>query len=155
MATATISETLALPAGGSASTLAQTKVRLKLVASNDGTNREAYSTALTVVAESWTKVNSAGEYSFTGVRPNSGASADVITSPANTVYELTVTYPDRSTSTRYISVPDSAGPHAPEDIETVAPDAIVTSPVQAALDKYAALGREAPQPGRRVRRARS
>ncbi len=134
MATATISETLALPAGGSASTLAQTKVRLKLVASNDGTNREAYSTALTVVAESWTKVNSAGEYSFTGVRPNSGASADVITSPANTVYELTVTYPDRSTSTRYISVPDSAGPHAPEDIETVAPDAIVTSPVQAALD---------------------
>jgi lysophospholipase L1-like esterase len=121
MTTATISETLATPADGSTATLRQTKVRLRLVAASGGV-ATAYTSGLTaVVADSWVAVEDDGTYSFTGVRPNSGSSGDVITTPTGTVYELVVVYPDRTTLTRYISVPDSAGPHAPADILTADP----------------------------------
>lgn len=121
MTTATITETLATPAGGSTATLRQTKVRLRLVAASGGV-ATAYTSGLTaVVADSWAAVEDDGTYSFTGVRPNSGSSGDVITTPTGTVYELVVVYPDRTTLTRYISVPDSAGPHAPADILTADP----------------------------------
>jgi hypothetical protein len=121
MTTATITETLATPAGGSTASLRQTKVRLRLVAASGGV-ATAYTSGLTaVVADSWAAVEDDGTYSFTGVRPNSGSSGDVITTPTGTVYELVVVYPDRTTLTRYISVPDSAGPHAPADILTADP----------------------------------
>ena len=121
MTLATITETLALPADGSAATLGQTRVRLRLVAAVDGV-ATAYTAGLTaVVADAWERVGSDGAYSFTGVRPNSGGSGDVITTPTGTVYEHTVVYPDRTTLTRYLDVPDSAGPHAPATIEVADP----------------------------------
>jgi hypothetical protein len=63
MTTATITETLATPAGGSTASLRQTKVRLRLVAASGGV-ATAYTSGLTaVVADSWAAVEDDGTYS--------------------------------------------------------------------------------------------
>lgn len=123
MALATISETLSLPASGSAATLRGTRVRLRLVAADSG-EAVAYSASVTTVSEAWQKVANDGSYSFTGVRPNTGSSGDQITDPAETVYELSIVYPSGTVTTRYLDVPDSTGPHAPADIEVNNPNTI-------------------------------
>ena len=139
MATATITETLELPGGASAATCKKIKVRLRLVvdADTEGIGRAGDSPASVGGVRS-TSPDGSGTYTFTGVRPNSGSSDDVITSPTGTVYELVIVYPDRPAVTRYISVPDSAGPHQVGDILTVAPDPLPTG--QDLLDLIDAAG---------------
>lgn len=139
MATATITETLELPGGASAATCKKIKVRLRLVvdADTEGIGRAGDSPASVGGVRS-TSPDGSGTYTFTGVRPNSGSSDDVITSPTGTVYELVIVYPDRPAVTRYVSVPDSAGPHQVGDILTVAPDPLPTG--QDLLDLIDAAG---------------
>lgn len=139
MALATITETLELPGGVLAATVRKITVRLRLVvdADTEGIGR-AEATPASVGGARFAAVDSTGTYTFTSVRPNSGSSDDVITSPAGTVYELVVRFPDRGAVTRYVSVPDTAGPHQVGDIITVAPDPLPTG--QDLLDLIDAAG---------------
>lgn len=123
MALATITETLELPADGSAATLRGTRARLRVVAADSG-EAVAYSASVTTVSEAWVRVANDGTYSFTSVRPNTGSSGDQITDPAETVYELSIVYPSGAVTKRYLDVPDSAGPHDPADIEVNNPNTI-------------------------------
>lgn len=124
MALATITETLELPANGSAATLRGMRARLRVVAADSG-EAVAYSASVTTIAEAWADVGSDGTYSFTSVRPNTGSSGDQITTPAETVYELSIVHPSgRAVVKRYLDVPDSAGPHDPADIEVANPNTI-------------------------------
>lgn len=128
MTTATITETIELPAAAKPK---QVKVRLRLIATEDGSDAAGYATAAdaTVMGEWSTSPNGQGVYSFAGVRPNSGSSADVIDSPTGTTYQLIVSYPDGRSVTRYLSVPDSAGPHQVHDLVTDAPASITPTPL--------------------------
>lgn len=123
MATPTITETLELPGGTLTTAAARAiKVRLRLVAADSG-EAVGYATGddVTVGGTRWTTPNTSGVYSFSTVRPNSGSSGDQISSPSGTVYELVVRFLDRPPVTRYIDVPDTAGPHLVQDILTDAP----------------------------------
>lgn len=137
MTTATITETLEMPGGTAAATVQQTKIRLRLVATTDSGEAFGYADTAdaSVGGERWARPNGAGTYSFANVRPNSGDSGDVITRPSGTVYELVIAYPRRPAVTRYVRVPDSAGPHQVADILTVAPSAVATdTDIPAQLD---------------------
>lgn len=125
MTTATVRETLNLPGGVAPR---KTRVRVRLVADDDVTvTAPGYVTAVdeTVVGTRWATPDGTGRWSLAGVHPNSGSSDDVITSPVGSRYEIVVFFPDGTTSgPRYISVPDSAGPHEVQDILTAAPTSI-------------------------------
>lgn len=125
MALATITETLELPGGVSAATMRRVRVRLRLVASTTG-EEVAYSGSAAVGGVRTTNPNSSGVYTFTNVRPNVGSGSDVIATPSGTVYELTVVYPGRPVVTRYVSVPNSAGPHDVADILTAEPSDLLS-----------------------------
>ena len=128
MATPTITETLELPGGTLTTAAARAiKVRLRLVAADSG-EAVGYATGddVTVGGTRWTTLNTSGVYSFSTVRPNSGSSGDQISSPTGTVYELVVRFPDRPAVTRYIDVPDTAGPHQVQDILTAAPSGMLS-----------------------------
>lgn len=71
--------------------------------------------------------DASGLVTFTGVRPNSGTSTTVITSPTGTVYQLVTVYPGRPAITEYISVPDGAGPYNAEDILSTAPGSLAVA----------------------------
>lgn len=119
MAKPTITETLELPGG-----IVPTAVsaRLRLVASTT-TEAVGYAPGSTrAVGGSQTVwCDATGAYSFANVRPNQGSGSDAITSPANTVYELVVSIPGRPKSTRYLSVPDAAGPYRVDQVEANSP----------------------------------
>lgn len=99
--------------------------RLRLIAAVTGDAFGYAGTANVDVGGTWSvRADNTGLITFTNVRPNSGASADVITSPANTVYEMSTTLPDRRTLVEYLSVPDVAGPVYVQDILTSAPTSL-------------------------------
>lgn len=136
MALATITETLELP-GGVVPT--GTIASLRLIAAV-GSNAAGYSAGGTVLWASTATVDTNGTYSFTDVRPNVGTGSDPITSPSGTVYELKILIPGATSKpqARYISVPDSAGPHNVADLLTIAPDPLPTG--QDLLDLIDAAG---------------
>lgn len=143
MALATVQEYLELPAGVATKAI---RVRMRLVALDDlELNGAAYATAApaTVLGEWSTTPNGAGLYQFANVRPNSGASDDAIKTPSGTVYELTVTMPGWALEPRYISVPDSAGPHDVADILSAAPSGLATPSSHQALTDTASSGHPA------------
>lgn len=136
MALATITETLELP-GGVVPT--GTIASLRLIAAV-GSNAAGYSAGGTVLWASTATVDTNGTYSFTDVRPNVGTGSDPITSPSGTVYELKILIPGATSKpqARYISVPDSAGPHNVADLLTIAPAPLPTG--QDLLDLIDAAG---------------
>lgn len=122
MSRPTVRKQLERPGGA---TGARAKGRLRLIAAVDG---DAYGYAsnanVDIGGVHEVTADSTGLLSFANVRPNSGSSDDVITVPAGTVYELTVTFTNRSPLVEHISVPDVAGPVWVKDILTVPPDAL-------------------------------
>jgi len=124
MALATITETLELP-GGVVPT--GTIASLRLIAAV-GSNAAGYSAGGTVLWASTATVDTNGTYSFTDVRPNVGTGSDPITSPSGTVYELKILIPGATSKpqARYISVPNSAGPHDVADILTAEPSDLLS-----------------------------
>lgn len=122
MSRPTVRKQIELPAGA---TPTGVRARLRLVAATAG---EAFGYAGTAnvdiggVHQAWADSN--GLISFTNVRPNTGSSSDVITSPANTVYELVTHFPSRPTPVEYIQVPDQPGPLWAQDVLVAAPTAL-------------------------------
>jgi hypothetical protein len=122
MSRPTVLKQVELPAG---STPIAAVARLRLIAALSGEAFGYAGTANVDVGGVWTvRADITGLIAFTNVRPNSGASSDVITSPANTVYELSTTFADRRSVTEHISVPDAAGPLYVQDILTNAPTSL-------------------------------
>lgn len=70
------------------------------------------------------KPDATGLVTFASVRPNSGASGDVITDPTGTVYQVVTKFYDGAIAVEYISVPDAAGPYFVQDILTTEPGAL-------------------------------
>ncbi len=127
MALATLQETLELPGGASP---AGAVVTLRLVATDDG-NAVAYAGSLGVLWAESTVVASDGSWSIANLRPNTGVSGDVITSPTNTAYQVRVKLPSGApVSPRYVRIPDSVGPHDVADVLVVDPGAILDSAVE-------------------------
>lgn len=128
MTTATITEMLYLPGGVAPR---RVRVQVRLIADNDETvDAAGYVTAgnVTVAGSRSARVDPSGVWQLAGVHPNSGSSDDVIASPANTRYEVTVLFPDGTkVGPRYIAVPDSEGPHQVQDILTDSPSDIAAS----------------------------
>lgn len=127
MTLATVRHQIELP-GGQAP---RGRVRglLRLWATDDGDDAFGYAAGAdrAVGGAREVSANRAGLIEFTGVAPNSGSSDDVITDPANTVYELTVIYPDGRRIREFIAVPDSAGPHWVHEIRTTAPSTLTAT----------------------------
>lgn len=126
--------TIELPAS---TTPRQVDAYLRLIAATVDAWGEATGDNVSVGGVVHTHPDGAGVLSFANVRPNSGASADVITSPATSYYELTVRFPDGRTIVDYFTAPDSAGTYQIADYlnsSPTAPTSLFTSYVQKAGD---------------------
>jgi hypothetical protein len=125
MATPTIRKQIELPAGVAPS---QVTCRLRLVATNDGTDGWGYATGdnVDVAGVRTVTPDATGLVEFTNVRPNSGSSGDQIASPTGTAYELVTWFPSGRTIVEYVDVADAAGPLWVQDILTVAPSAVTS-----------------------------
>jgi hypothetical protein len=138
MSRPTVRKQVELPAGV---TPIGVSAHLRLIAATTG---EAFGYAGTANVDvggvDGVRADSSGLITFTNVRPNSGVSSDVITSPANTVYQLVTTIPGRPSIVEYLAVPDSAGPLWAQDILTTAPaslppaGSVTTAELNAAID---------------------
>lgn len=122
MSRPTVRKQLERPGGGPA---AGARGFLRLVASVAG-DEWGYAAAadVDVAGVQQATADSTGLLSFANVRPNSGVSADAITSPTGTVYELVVVFRDRRQLVEYVAVPDSAGPLWVQDCRTVPPSSL-------------------------------
>jgi hypothetical protein len=119
MARPTLKKQVELPSGGSGR---YSIGRLRLVTREDGEAGFGYSAGIDVGGTATVKADATGLLTFPNVRPNSGAAPDAITDPANTVYELVVTFPDRTVShPEYLNVPNQAGVVWAQNILTAAP----------------------------------
>jgi hypothetical protein len=123
MARPDVRKQLELPAGA---TPIGVTCRLRLVATNDGTDAFGYAADVDVAGIRYATPDASGLVTFTDVRPNSGSSGDQITSPTGTAYELVTRYADGRTITEYVDVTDAAGPLWVQDILTVAPSAVAS-----------------------------
>jgi hypothetical protein len=125
MSTPTIRKVIELPAGVAPS---QVTCRLRLVATNDGTDGWGYvgGDNVDVAGVRTVSPDATGLVEFTNVRPNSGSSGDQITSPTGTAYQLVTKFPNGATITEYVDVTDVAGPLYVQDILTVAPSAVTS-----------------------------
>lgn len=133
MALATIGETILVAGAPSVGA----EVTVTLVAATAGT-AFGYTTVATEGGRRRAATDATGAWSLGSVAPNVGSSGDVITSPAGTVYRIDVRHRDGTVMVpRFVEVPDSVGPHDIVDILTVAPDAIVDSAVEQAIDASA------------------
>jgi hypothetical protein len=56
--------------------------------------------------------------------PNEGSSEHVIDRPTGTVWELVLVLPGARKVTRYLDIPDSAGPYRVDEVETDPPEGI-------------------------------
>ena len=134
MALATIGETILVAGAPSVGA----EVTVTIVAATAGT-AFGYTTVATEGGRRRAATDATGAWSLGSVAPNVGSSGDVITSPSGTVYRIDVRHRDGTVMVpRFVEVPDSVGPHDIVDILTVAPDAIVDSAVEQAIDTSAA-----------------
>lgn len=146
MSRPTVRKQVELPAGGSA---ARVKAYLKLVAAIDGEGFGYSGASLADIGGTLTATaDSTGLISFPNVRPNSGGSSDVITSPVGTVYELTTVFHDGRRVVEHINVPDATGPVWVQNLLTVPPsdldvfDAVTTATFNNTIAGYVPLAQK-------------